>query len=461
MIPITERSNYETERRTLEEIAQRAVRQAVEAGATDAECTIAQGDEFAANVRRGEVESLKEAGSRGAGIRVLMGKRSGSAYTSDLTDEGVAQMVRAALDIADIATEDPFAGLPDDSEFGFIDADLQLYSDDVAELSTEDKIARARQAEAAALALDARIINSEGASFDSYVGMRVFANSRAFVHSYRTSSCSLSVVPVARLDNAMERDYWLTADRSAARLESPEYVGRKAAERVLRRLGARKVATQRAPVVFEARVARSLIDHVFDAVNGGAVYRHASFLAGKLGRTIAASGVTIIDDATMPARFGTYPSDDEGVPGQRTAVVEKGVLSSYLLNSYAARRLGMKTTGSASRGLTGNTSVGHGNMYLEAGSRTPEEIIRSVKSGLYVTDLIGFGVNTVTGDYSRGAVGLWIENGELAFPVSEVTIASTLQEILAGIEEIGSDLEFRGALASPTLLVREMTISGQ
>jgi PmbA protein len=271
----------------------------------------------------------------------------------------------------------------------------------------------------------------------------------------------MSVVPVARLENAMERDYWYTADRSAARLEAPEYVGRKAAERVLRRLGARKVATQRAPVVFEARVARSLLDHVFDGVNGGAVYRNASFLAGKLGQTVAAPGVTIVDDSTMPARFGTYPSDDEGVPGRRTVVVENGVLSSYLLNSYAARRLGLKTTGSASRGLTGNTSVGHGNLYLEAGAKTPGEIIRGVKSGLYVTDLIGFGVNTVTGDYSRGAVGLWIENGELTFPVSEVTIASTLQEMLAGIEEIGSDLEFRGALASPAILIREMTISGQ
>jgi PmbA protein len=457
----SERRSPEFERQALEEIAKSAVAQAVAGGATDAECTLLEGDEFSVNVRKGEVETLKEAGSRGAGIRVLLGKRSGSAYTSDLTEEGVARMVRSALEIAQIATEDPFAGLPDDSEFGVLDADLQLYFDDVAELSTERKIALARDAERAALEADPRITNSEGASFDSYTGLRVFANSRGFVHSYRTSNASLGVVPVARQNGAMERDYWISASRSAALLESPEFVGRKAAERVLRRLGARKIATQKAPVVFEARVARSLLDHVFDAVNGGAVYRNASFLAGKIGQRIAAPGVTIIDDATMPGRFGTYPCDDEGAPARRTTVVDHGVLSSYLLNVYSARRLNMKTTGSASRGLTGNTGVGHGNLYLEPGSRTPEEIIRSVKNGLYVTELIGFGVNTVTGDYSRGAVGLWIENGELAYPVSEVTIASTLPEILEGIEEIASDLEFRGALASSSLLVREMTISGQ
>jgi PmbA protein len=456
-----EPTDLDLERRELEDVAQRAVRQALEQGATDAECTIAQGDEFSVNIRKGEVESLKEAGSRGAGIRVLIGKRSASSYTSDLTAEGVETMVRAALQIAEIASDDPFTGLPEDSEFGYINRDLELYHNDVARLATEEKIARARQAEAAALNVDPRINNSEGASFDSYTGLRVFANSRDFLHSYRTSNCSLTAVPVARQDGAMERDYWMTSARSAARLEAPDYVGRKAAERVLRRLGARKVATQKAPVVFEPRVARSLLDHVFDAVNGGAVYRKASFLAGKLGEKVAADNVTIIDDGTIPGLFGASPCDDEGVPSRRSVIVDKGVLSSYLLNVYSARRLGLKTTGNASRGLTGNAAVGHGTLYLEPGRRTAEELIAGISNGLYVTELIGFGVNTVTGDYSRGAVGLWIENGELAYPVSEVTIASTLQNILLGIEEIGSDLEFRGAIASPTLLVREMTISGR
>jgi PmbA protein len=443
------------------EIASDAIRLARQGGASDAECTVVQGDEFSASVRRGEVESLKEAGSRGAGLRVLIGQRSGSAYTSDLTPDGIRAMVAGAIEIAGITSDDPFAGLPDTSEFGRIETDLELYFDDVAALSTEEKIRRASEAEGAALATDPRINNSDGASFDSYTGTRVFANSRGFLDSYRTSNCSLAAVPVAREGGSMERDYWMTAARSAARLESPEYVGRRAAERVLRRLGARKASTQKAPVIFEARIARSLLDHLFDAVNGGAVYRKASFLAGKLGEKIASDKVTVVDDGTLPGLFGSSPSDDEGVPTRRTPVVEKGVLASYLLNTYSARKLGMKTTGNASRGLTGAAAVGHGNFYLEPGQTSAEEMIRSVRNGLYVTELIGFGVNTVTGDYSRGAVGLWIENGELVYPVSEVTIASTLQEMLAGIEMVASDLEFRGSLASPAILVREMTISGQ
>lgn len=444
----------------LEEIAAGAIRLARAAGANDAECTLIRGDEFSVNVRLGEVESLKEAGASGAGIRILVGKRSGSAYTSDLSAEGIESMVRSAMEITAVTSEDPFAGLPDDDEFGVLETDLQLYFDDVAELEASEKIRRAREAEAAAFAVDSRINNSEGASFDTYTGLRVFANSRGFVHSYRTSSCSLTAGPVARQGDSMERDYWSTAARTSKRLESPEYVGRMAAERVLRRLGARKVPTQKAPVVFEWRVARSLMDHVFDAVNGGAVYRKASFLAGKLGERVASDSVTVIDDGTLPGQFGASPWDDEGVPSRRTVVIENGILTSYLLNTYSARRLGLKTTGSAARGLSGAASVGHGNFYLSAGTVAPNDIIKSIKSGFYVTDLIGFGVNTVTGDYSRGAVGIWIENGELAFPVSEVTIASTLQEILAGIEVIGSDLEFRGSLTSPTVLIREMTISG-
>ena len=229
----------------------------------------------------------------------------------------------------------------------------------------------------------------------------------------------------------------------------------------LRRLKPRKVATQKAPVIFEARVARSLLDHVFDAVNGGVIYRKASFLEGKLGQAVASKRVTLIDDATMPGRFGTSPCDDEGLISRRTPVIEQGVLASYLLNTYAARRLGMKSTGNASRGLTGAPGIGHGNLYLEPGEQSLEEMFRTMGRGLFVTELIGFGVNIVSGDYSRGAVGLWIENGEPAFPVSEVTIAGTLQEMLAGIDAVGSDLEFRGSISSPAVLIREMTISGQ
>jgi len=275
------------------------------------------------------------------------------------------------------------------------------------------------------------------------------------------SSCSLSTTPVARQGDSMERDYWFSSARSHAKLESPAAIGRRAAERTVRRLGARKVSTQNVPVIFDPMTARSLIGAIFDAIEGDAVYRNASFLAGKLGERVASEQVTIIDDGTIPGLFGTSPFDDEGVPSRRTVVIDRGVLRSYLLNTYTARKLGLRTTGNAARGVTGNAGVGHGNFFLEKGTRSPEEMIRGVRQGLYVTELIGQGVNIVTGDYSRGAAGLWIENGEFAYPVSEITIASTLQRMLTGLETVGSDLEFRGSVASPTLLIGEMTISGQ
>jgi PmbA protein len=344
---------------------------------------------------------------------------------------------------------------------GKIDADLALFSQSVPDLPASTKIDWAKRAEAAAMSADPRIENSEGGSCDSHVGTTVFANSLGFLGSYRTSSCSISAVPVAKQNGSMERDFWFTLARSIDRLETPEHVGRKAAERALRRLGAKKVSTQKVPVVFEPRVARTLLDNIFDAVSGDSVYRGETFMAGKLAQQVAVPRLTVIDDATLPYLFGSSPFDDEGVPSRRTTVIEDGMLKSWLLNSYTARKLGMKTTGNASRGITGNAGVGHGNFYVPAGDTSPADIIRSVKSGLYLTELIGFGVNVVTGDYSRGAAGLWIENGELAYPVSEITIASTLQEMLMNIQAIGSDLEFRGALASPTLLIGEMTISGQ
>ena len=222
-----------------------------------------------------------------------------------------------------------------------------------------------------------------------------------------------------------------------------------------------KVETQKVPVVFEPRTARSLLDNIFDAVHGMSIYRHESFLAGKLGEKVAAENLTVIDDATLPGLFGTSPFDDEGVPSRRTVVIERGVLKNYLLNTYAARKLGMKTTGNASRGLAGNAGIGHGNFFVENGVQTPEQIIAGISNGFYVTELLGFGVNIVTGDYSRGAAGLWIRNGELAFAVSEVTIAGNLKDMLMGMETVGCDLEFRGSVAAPTLKIGEMTVAGR
>ncbi len=444
------------------EIATGAVRRAMELGATGAECTISEGDEFSAGVRMREVENLKQAGSRAAGIRVLVGNLTGSSRTSDLTAQGIESMVRGALDLARITTPDPHAGLPDPSELGRVnEAQLRLYDDSVSRMETEWKIAQARKAEEVALAADPRITNSEGASFDSYIGSRVFANSLGFSGEYRTSSCGLSVVPVAKQNGSMERDYWHTAAREVSRLETPEEVGLRAAERALRRLNPRKAPTQKVPVIFEPRTARMLLGDLFDAVNGGAIYRHASFLAGRLGEKVASDALTVIDDATIPGLFGSSPFDDEGVTSRRTAVIERGVLKSYLLNTYTARKLGLKTTGNASRGLAGNAGVGPGNFYIEAGTRSEPDLIAGVRQGLYVTELIGASANTVTGDYSSGAAGLWIENGELAYPVSEITIAGNLKQMLLNLEQVGANLEFRSSMASPTLVIAEMTISGQ
>ena len=443
------------------ELANDVVKRALAVGATDAECTIAEGDEFTANVRMREVESLKEAGSRGAGLRILVGRCTGASYTSDLSREGIEKLVSSAMELAEITTEDPHAVLPERDELGSIGGDLQLYSADVEGLETSVKVDLAKRAEEAALSFDPRISNSEGASFDTHVGRHIFANSRGFSGEYRSSYCALGVAPVAKDGESMERDSWDTLSRGFADLDSPESVGQMAAKRALRRLNAVKVETQRVPVVFEPRTARSLLDHIFDAVHGMSVYRHESFLAGKLGEKVAADSVTIIDDGTIPGLFGSSPFDDEGVPSRRTVVIDKGVLKSYLMNSYAARKLGLKTTGNASRGLTGNAGIGHGNFYVEKGVQTPEQILAGIPNGFYVTELMGFGVNTVTGDYSRGAAGLWIKDGELAYAVSEVTIAGNLKDMLLGLETLGSDLEFRRSISAPTIKIGEMTVGGR
>jgi PmbA protein len=445
----------------LTELSRDVVKRALAAGATGAECTIAEGDEFSANVRMREVESIKEAGSRGAGLRILIGRKTGASYTSDLSADGIALLVKSAIELAAVTTEDPHAGLPDPEELGAISGDLGLYCPDLETLDTPVRIEAARQAEAAALETDPRIANSEGASFDSHTGRHIFANSLGFAGEYRTSYCSVAVAPVARDGDSMERDHWYALSRGFGGLESPAEVGRTAARRALRRLHPVKVETQRVPVVFEPNAARTLLDNLFEAVHGMSVYRHESFLAGKLGEKVASENVTVIDDATLPGLFGASPFDDEGCPSRRTVVIERGVLKNYLLNTYAARKLGMKTTGNASRGLTGNAGIGHGNFFLEAGVQTPERILSGVSNGFYVTELMGFGVNIVTGDYSRGATGLWIRGGELAFPVSEVTIAGNLKEMLMGLEAVGSDLAFRGSVAAPTLKIGEMTVGGR
>lgn len=455
----------------LESLAADVVAQAMKAGASDAEAVVREGDEFSVNVRMGEVETLKESGSRGLGLRVFLGKRSASASTSDLTAEGIGQLVDGAMALVKVTEEDPFNGLPGNEEFGAIETriragDLHLYYEDVYSLSGAERIEWARRAEAAALAADARITNSDGGSFDAATGRKVLANSRGFLGSYRTSYAGVSAAPLAQdADGKMQRDGWWSSARSFAHLESPEAVGAEAARRTLRRLGARRMPTQRVPIVFAPEVARSLLGSVFEASSGDAVWRGASFLAGKLGETIAVPALTIVDDNTMllpsgAGGFGSSPFDGEGLPSQRTVVVENGVLRSYLLNTYAARKLGLKSTHNASRGLAGTPGIGAGNLYIEPGTLTQEQIISGIASGFYVTSLMGFGVNVVTGDYSRGATGLWIDNGQLTHAVEEVTVAGNLREMLQNVTAIGSDLVFRGSVASPTLRVDGMTVAG-
>jgi PmbA protein len=450
----------------LESLAADVVAQAMKAGASDAEAVAREGDEFSVNVRMGQVETLKESGSRGLGVRVFLGKRSASTSTSDLTAEGIRQLVDGAMALVNVTEEDAFSGLPETAEFGTLSSDLHLYDEDVYSLPGPERIEWARRAEAAALEADPRITNSDGGSFDAATGRKALANSRGFVGDYRSSYAGVSVAPLAQDANgAMQRDGWWSSARRLADLDSPEAIGKEAARRALRRLGARRVPTQRVPIVFAPEVARSLIGSVFEAASGDSIWRGASFLAGKLGELIAAPSLTIIDDNTMllptgMGGFGTSPFDGEGLPSQRTVVVEAGVLRNYLLNTYTARKLGMKSTHNASRGLAGAPGIGCGNLYLEPGTSAPDQIIGDVQAGLYVTGLIGFGVNTVTGDYSRGATGLWIENGVLTHAVEEVTIAGNLAEMLRNVTAIGNDLEFRGSVASPTLRIDGMTVAG-
>ena len=446
----------------LKEIAADVVRRAMQRGATAAECVIRDGTEFSTVVRLGEVETLKESGSKALGIRVFVGQRAANTWTSDLSPQSLQRMIDSALELAKVTTEDPFASIPEAAQLGSIDGDLDLYYDDVNSLSTADRIDYARRAERAALDFDPRISNSEGGSFDVATGRKVLANSHGFLGEFQRSYCSVSAVPIARDEQGkMQRDYWYSVSRTMGKLESAESVGQTAAKRTLQRLGARKVKTVRVPIIFDPQVARSLLGHIFEAANGESIYRNASFLTGKLGEQIAGENVTVIDDGTIPGGFGSSPFDMEGVPTRRTVVVENGVLKSYLLNTYAAKKLGLATTGNASRGLAGNPGIGSGNFFLKPGVRTPRQIIGDVKDGLYVTEFLGFGVNLVTGDFSRGAGGLWIVNGELTYPVEEITAAGNLKEMLRNISEIGNDLEFRGSVACPTIRIDGMTVAGE
>jgi len=449
----------------LQRIASEVLAKALKAGATDAEAVAYEGDEFSALVRLGQVETLKESGSRAIGLRVFNGLRTASTSSSDLSREGLNRLVEGAVTLSKITSEDPYAGLPDASEFGQLVGDLGLYFEDVNGQAPAERIEIARRCEASAMAYDTRIQNSGGGDFDTATAYKVMVNSRGFVGEYRSSYCGFSAAPIAVDEQGrMQRNYWYSSSRTTRMLESPEEIGRIAAQRTLRRMGARPVKTQRVPVVFAPEIARSIIGNIFQAANGDSIYRHATFFDEMLGERVAGENITVVDDGTIVrdgiGGFGTTPFDGEGLPTRRTVLVEKGILKSYVMNTYTARKLGMRSTGNASRGLAGNPGIGAHNFYLEPGTMTPEEILKPIKQGLYVTETMGFGVNLVTGDYSQGAAGLWIENGELTFPVEEITIAGNLKDMYRNIVAIGNDLVFRGASASPTICIEGMTIAG-
>lgn len=440
------------------------VSKAIKRGATEAEAVALEDTDFSVEVRLGEIEKLEESASRGIGLRVIHEGRQASASTSDFSAKAIEEMISSAVEMARLTSVDDAAVLPSREELlpgsGVKSADLALYDEAVAQLPTERKIAMAKAAEAAARSYDSRIINSEGAACATTAGHLVLVNSSGFTGEYRGTTCYLMVSPIARDSEQMQVAGWGDTQRTLAALDAPEDLGRESARRAIRKLGGRKVMTQEVPIVFEAEATESLLSDFFEAASGESIFRRASFLVGQIGEQIAADKLTIIDDGRLPGAIGSRPFDGEGLPTRRTVVVENGVLRNYLLNTYTARKLGLRSTGNGARGLAGLPGVGINNFFIAPGEHSPAEIIASISNGFYVTDLIGFGFNPVTGDYSRGASGLWIENGKLTHPVEEVTIASNFREMLRGIEMIGNDLRFRGKLAAPTIKINRMMVSG-
>jgi len=441
----------------LQELAERILKQARGAGAEDAEVFLAESTAFSTQVRHGTVETVTEATTRAASLRVFVDQRVARAGASDLRSGTLEGLVRRAVERARLANQDPFAGLPEQFAAATNADGLALYDPALETLTAEEKIALARETEGIGLQLDPQVKNSGGAGFSAHRGRVWLANTRGFAGSYRATSCGLSLYLLGQEPGsaAQVSDYWHSAVRQRAKLDSPEQVARTTVERVRRHFGARKVATQEVPVVFEPLLAAELLGDLFAAVTGDAIYLRRSFLVDALGEKIASEAVTIVDDGLLPGGLGTRPFDREGVASQRTPVIENGVLQNYLCGTYSARKLGRRSTGNG----TGNGET-PANFFLVAGPHAPEDIIGSVKRGLYVTRLIGQGVNLVTGDYSRGAFGVWIENGQLAYPVHEITISGNLRRMLAGIEMVGRDLDFRDQFAAPTIKIAAMTLAG-
>ena len=441
-------------------MARDILHQAKSKGASQGDVVMVESDSFFVTVRLGEIEKISQAQEKRLGLRLFFGSSSATASTSDISKGSVERLIDDTCAMARSTAQDKYSGLPAPEELARTFPDLDLFDDSGRSLSVEERTRLALDAEKTALGFDSRIVNSEGAEFSNQMGRVIYANSHDFSGEYQGSNYSLSVAPVAALDGSMQRDYWYSSQRKFSRIESPESVGKKAAARALRRLGARKIKTREVPVVFEPEIAATLLRHLSAALSGYSLYKGASFLVGSLGAKIASELVSVVDDGTIPAALGSKPFDGEGIPINRRTIVEKGVLKSYLLDTYSGRKLGYPSTGNAARSVGEPPGVSPTNFYLSPGPYTPEKIIASVEEGFYVTELIGFGVNLVTGDYSRGAAGLWIDKGELAYPVEEVTIAGSLKEMMMNIEMVGNDLEMRNRISAPTIKISRMTVAG-
>ena len=445
------------------ETGDRVVAMAMKRGVTVAECVLRFGAELSTKVRLGKPELVEEAGHRSIGLRVMKGKQVASTSTSDLSDAGIDRAVTDALELVEISQEDPFAG-PADPKLLVEPArapDLDLYDPAGGELDAAKAIVIATAGEDAARAFDPRITNSEGATFGRNAGGVAVVLSSGFRAAYSGSYQSLSVVPVSNDEGGKKRrGYHWTAKRHLAELDPADEVGREAARRTLRKLGAKTVTTCEVPVVFDPDAARAILGLLASSVMGSAIWRKSSYLVGREGTRVASDLIDVVDDPLIRRAPGSRPYDGEGLASRKNVVVEKGVLRTYLCDSYSARKLLRESTGSASRGGGGGVGASTSNFILSPGTESNDAIVKGTKRGLYVTDMMGFGFNAVTGDFSRGANGFWIENGELAFPVSEVTISLNVDELWKRVDAVGDDLDLRTSMASPTFRVAKMTVAG-
>ena len=445
------------------EIVERALAAMTRAGAEQADCLLVRGEHLETRVRGAEIDFVQQARSRTLGLRAFVagagGLRQSSTSTSDLAADRVEQMAEQTVALARATAVDPAAGLPE-SGFETELPDLALFDPADRPWKLEERIEAARAAEPAARAVDPRITNSEGSEARCRYSEVCYGNTNGFLGGYASGSYTLYAAPLAEAAGQKQRDYWHSASRSLAGLEPAEQVGRVAGERAIRRLGARAVPTCEVPVIFEGRVAAGLLQALFGCLSGYALYRGGSFLMDRLGDRIASPLVTIIDDGRLPGGLGSKPFDGEGLPTRRNVIVEAGRLQRYLYDSYSGRKLQAASTGSATRSPGATPGVGPTNLWLEPGRGTLETLVADTARGFLVTELMGMGFNPVTGDYSRGAGGLWIEGGEITHAVQEVTIAGNLGPMLENVDAVAADLEWRGRVAAPSLRIARMTVAG-